>query len=306
MSRRVWFIYLLAVAIYISLSFLAPVDSAVLERYNISTTQLALLRLTVVLPLVAIWFAAFYGYDKFRNYAEVIQESPDGKAFVHIANGLGVLALSLPATSIVSSVFDLLTRDSEGALPSTTIAANYLAVALALAAFWFLYKGSKMLLRSIAPRADQKPFYNATLFAIAVLAVVYTYFTFQNPVRRVPTEPIEEATYYLPDPLILVTIVVPYLLIWYLGLRSAAFIAEYARSVKGILYKQVLGFLAKGLVAIILLSITLQFLGNFATWFGALSLAPILVIVYLLLIAIAVGYAYVAAGAKKLQKIEEV
>src|SRR3546814_738920 len=94
MSRRVWLVYLVAVATYLSVSLLVPADQAVLERYHLTVAQLNLLRLTVVLPLIAIWFAAFYGYDKFSLYARSIQNSSDGPAFGYIASGLGVLAFS--------------------------------------------------------------------------------------------------------------------------------------------------------------------------------------------------------------------
>jgi hypothetical protein len=306
MSKRVLYVYLTLVAAYLLLSFLVPTERAVLERYKITEFQTDLLRLTIAIPLIAIWFAAFYGYDKFKIYAQTIHSAPDGRAFDYIANGLGVLAVSLPITSILTSIINYISLSSKGALPATTIISNYVAIALSLAAFWLIYKGSLRLAGMVSKNPDHNENYNLIVMITALLAVFYTSFTLQNPNRLVPTGSVGKATFYLSDWMILLTIVIPYLFIWFIGLQAVHNIGQYARSVKGILYKQLLGLLARGIVAIVLVTILLQFFKDFQHLLNRLALAPLLVIIYLLIVAIAVGYLYVAAGAKRLQKIEEV
>ena len=306
MSKRIWYVYVGAAAVYVSLIFLVPTEAATLERYKLSEFRADLLSLSIAIPLLVIWFAAFYGYDKFKHYAQTIGSAPDGHAFNYIANGLGILAIGLPITSILSSLSNFLTVDSPDLIPATTIIRNYVSILIPLAAFWFIYKGSQQLTKVASRRKKQSRHNDSVAMLTAFLAVFYTYLIFQNPNREVPDGDAWRATYYLPDLLVLFTIILPYLYIWLLGFRAVLNISTYMSSVKGVLYKQMLGHLAKGLTGIILISIVLQLLVNFGSLFRSMSLAPLLGIIYLLLTAMAVGYVYVAAGAKRLQKIEEV
>lgn len=306
MSKKIWYAYIAAVAVYMLLTFLTPTDPDTLARYEITANQARLLGLTVSIPLIIIWFAAAYGFDKFKRYSQAIQSEPDGQALGHIANGLGILALSMPVTSIVSNIFKYVTHNSDSAQSATTIVSNYLDILFALSAFWLIYKGSRELINLVRRKKDQIRHNNFVFIVIGLLAFAYTYFTFQNPNRRVPSGSIEGAAYYLPDWLILFTIILPYLFVWFIGMQAAANISKYNSSVKGVLYKQVLGFLTKGVIGIIAVSILLQFLTNSASFFRTVSLTPLLGIIYLLIIAMATGYIFVAIGAKKLQKIEEV
>jgi hypothetical protein len=192
-------------------------------------------------------------------------------------------------------------------LPATTIIANYLAIALYLTAFWLVYLGSQALVRLAGNGHVRGTHHNLIVIATTVVGVFYTHFTLQNPNRTVATtRGADEASFYLSDWLILLTIVVPYVITWFIGFYAAFNIIRYTDSVPGILYKRLLGSLAKGLVAIVLVTVLLQFLRDFQHIFADLSLTPLLMIIYLLLAAYTVGYIYVAAGASKLQRIEEV
>src|SRR4030095_2725684 len=103
MTKRVLFVYSVVSVAYILLSLLLPTDPKTLQQYQLSEGSLDLLRLTIVVPVLAIWFAAFYGYDKFSHYARTIASSNDGRGFRYIANGLGVLAFGLPINLILTS-----------------------------------------------------------------------------------------------------------------------------------------------------------------------------------------------------------
>jgi hypothetical protein len=189
---------------------------------------------------------------------------------------------------------------------SLTILRNYATLLMYLTAIWLINKGSQELLNVTKRRKDANRFGGAFTMLTSFLAVLYTYLIFQNPNRQVPAGKALRATYYLPDWLILTTIILPYLYMWMLGFQAVLNLYIYMRSVKGVLYKQMLGNLAKGIGGIILILIILQLLVNFASLFTSFSLGPLLLVVYLLVAGIGAGYMYVAAGAKRLQKIEEV
>lgn len=305
-SRRVLFFYLSAAITYLALMLIVPTEAETLQRYHISELRLDIVKLTIAIPLLAIWFAAFYGYDKFKHYAAAIHTSQDGVAFNHIANGLGALAVSMPVASILSTISTYVAVNAPDSQPAMTIVRNYAAIFLALVAFWLIHKGSRSLKKVTVRKKWRYQYDDFVVMLTAFLAVFYTYLIFHNPERQVPAGEAWRATYYLPDWLVLFTIILPYLFIWHLGFQAVLNIHTYAGSVKGVLYKQMLGFLEKGMIGIILLSVVLQLLINFGSLFRSMSLGPLLGIVYLLLIVMTVGYVYVAVGAKRLQKIEEV
>ena len=77
-------------------------------------------------------------------------------------------------------------------------------------------------------------------------------------------------------------------------------------NIPGILYKKALRNLADGVFVAISAIITLRIIVSMTAWFESRTLKIILLIIYLLLLVIAVGYVFIARGAKKLDTIEEV
>jgi hypothetical protein len=82
-------------------------------------------------------------------------------------------------------------------------------------------------------------------------------------------------------------------------------IYRYRRQVKGTIYKAALKNLAQGLIGVILLIIVLRCIESLDGSISRLGLAAILSIIYLLIICSGIGYAFIARGAKQLQRIEE-
>ncbi len=305
-TQNVLISYGIFALIYIGLALLDPIEQSQLARLQITRLQANLLLITIIAPLLSIWLAAFYGYARFKDYAEHIHGTRDGDAFSYIANGLGVLALSLPVTSIVSSIFNYFGDKNPDLIPSFTIISNYFAIGFAFVAFMIIYRGAKSLSRVVSARKAKFPRYIRYYVFLAALSLLYIYLTFTNPIRHQPNKENQEAIYYLPDWLILFTVVIPYIIIWLIGLRAFLYIKYYQRRVKGELYKKSLKQLSFGLGGVVVISIVLQYLTAFTSVFDALSLQPLLATIYLLLVVYAVGFILIALGAKKLKKIEEV
>lgn len=104
----------------------------------------------------------------------------------------------------------------------------------------------------------------------------------------------------------LITILLPTLLSWHLGLMAFLTIYRYKEHVKGAIYKNVFSRITTGLFIVIISSIGIQALVSLGSAFQALGLGSTLVIVYGIIGVFVFGYYKIADGAKNLQVIEEI
>jgi hypothetical protein len=186
------------------------------------------------------------------------------------------------------------------------IVRGYMTVIFYLFGFWYLWQGSRDLLKAVNGSELSNKWQNFLVGALAALAVFYTWAVLNNPFRSVSSDPLVKATYYLPDILIMLTIVIPYVLIWIMGGTAIINVLSYTKRVPGVIYKQAFSSLAYGLTFTIVLLIVLQFLSQANASIGHAAFSVILVIIYPLLLAIAIGYLLIARGARKLAAIEEI
>src|SRR5262249_10846944 len=110
----------------------------------------------------------------------------------------------------------------------------------------------------------------------------------------------------LPHSILLVTLVLPHILSWFLGILAIINIAKYARQVQGNLYRDALKNLIRGIAGVIFFTVVYQIILFASQFLANLSLGLTLLIIYLLLILYALGFLFVQAGAKKLMRIEVV
>ncbi len=297
-QRAYMWIFIALVAVYMGLSLLLPPEY--LRKYQMSEASLRLVSLTIILPVGAIQLSALYGFLKFKAYANKIKKTKEGPAFMQIANGLMVLTFGLPINSAASSILNYVARTNTDLQPTAIILKGYIALIFPFIAFLLIAKGAEGLIKTLK-RPVSKQWTTFGLLGVIVLTAVYT----ELIVARAPVQDAKSG-YHLPTWLILATIAIPYLYIWCKGLRAAYHIFIYKNRIKGTVYRNALDYLAKGLVIIIFASIIIQVLITVTERITSLSVAPILLIVYLLLGLYAVGFGMVARGAKKLKKIEEV
>lgn len=296
------YLFLLLSVIYILLVMLLPTDPETLKRYAISQSEARLLNLSVIVPLVGIWYLALNGFRHLLEYAHVIRKSNEGWAFTLLSTGLMVLAFGLPINSILSTLFNYISTHNPDFTPSATILKNYIALGISLTAFLLLARGATQLVVSYK-RADAfKPVLPLFMAPVmVVLTSLYTWLVVAGPERNV-----NNSGYYLPNWLIIFTLVIPYVAAWVGGILTLYFINIYKNGVQGAIYKQAFSELANGIGIVTLISVLIQFLTSISGQINRLRLTPILFIIYLLLILYAVGFWYIARGSKKLQKIEEV
>lgn len=301
--KKIAVIFGLLILVYLAQTLFAPVDKAALHQYRISETEARFWGLTVALPYIAIWLVALVGYLRLKSYADVIKGSKDGEAFGTIATGLLLFVLWLPLNSIIAGLF----RQYYDAHPSSTaaliITINYFNVLLLTPAFWLVKSGSQKLLAIVKKPINTMPAWAMVVY-IAVSAL-YVLMVLHDPARLMPAEHAPVASYYQGDWLIVLTLVIPRLVSWFWGLQAVVNILLYRKHVKGRIYKDALNGLAVGLAGILVMTILLRFLQTLTTLLNQWSLGVILAVIYLLLIVISIGYAFIAVGARNLQKLEE-
>lgn len=302
MHRHYFKLFLALGLIYLAATFLLPPDPATLEKYDLTPTSLRLLSLSVQIPLLLIWFAAFYGYGKFKNYVVTIGKSKEATHFSKIADGLGVLAIGLTVTSIVTTFVRYFAQIDKVPAGAPPVVSEYLSLIVAFAGFVLISQGAKGALKHIKvkPVDSNKSLVKVIFIALAAL---YLFATFGSSLRLE-----DETTIFgnLPDWLILITIVLPYLYTWYIGLLAALNIGQYQKKTTGIIYKYSLRYISLGVAGVVGASIVLHLISGIGSVFSKLGLNSLLAVVYVIVMIYGVGYILIAKGAKRLQKIEEV
>lgn len=288
---------------YILLTLLSPIDPAGAARYNLSTLQTRLIQASFVLPIIGIWWAAFFGSVKFKKYAHSIEDSADGKALSKVSNGLLVLAAGLLFATLFGSLRAYV-RGTDLAIPFA-IANRYIGIAYQLGAFWLIYQGAKDLAKIAKKTGKGTTGWVIGGLIIAAAAVFYVKSLFALPFRN-SMDPAQTSSLFLSDPLIWLTVVVPTVTTWVLGLASTINLRLYQRNVSGVIYKSALSRLAKGVLFIIVFSISMSLLVALTEYFQTAGIGTILVLIYLIVALWGVGYLVIASGAKKLSKIEAV
>lgn len=305
MPKKYAFLLGVFIVAYMILTFGVPSDADWLERLGLSDLQFRLIRLTLALPLVMIWFLAFYGSATFKAYALKIIGSPDGRAFNVLANGLMVLALALPVSSITSATLRYLSRMHPEFTAAAVITNRYISLGLAIIAFVLIHRGAKSLVALTAKKSAGSTYVWSVIAALTI-GGPYTYLIITNSANSIPDPSIALAIYYLPAWLVVATIVTPYVWVWYLGIKSAVFILFYKKHIQGLVYRQALGRLAAGIGIVVGGSIVVQLLTPLSSQLVNWGLGSLLTLVYLLVVIVAIGYVLIALGAKRLKKIEDV
>lgn len=268
-----------------------------LDKYHLTASSARLLNLTIIVPLAVVWFTAFYGYSKLDTYRRLIANTKDGQQVTRLRSGFLVLALGLPVSSILNRLLDLWALDNPSAEPASIILKNYLGITVPLLAFTFISWGAHGLANLTRKYPSQRSL-NAIQFLTLSLGLTYVYL-----IARAPGTIAE--VYHLSIAPFLFTIILPYTFMWFLGLMAAYEIYLYSRRAKGIVYRKSWRLLSYGMVAIIIFSILLEYLGTLSEQLESLSLSWLLILIYVLLVLWAGSYILVALGAKRLMKIEE-
>jgi|GEM_PF-416351 len=294
---KLFYSYLLFVIIYAGFVLLPAPSSATLSQYHVSAFWLRAIYVTLILILAGIWFAGFYSYAKLREYARLINDNKDGKQVSLIVRGIFLLVIWLPVSSVSSVILNHIAMRHLGWLPAVTIFDNYVSLLFPLAGFIYISLGARGLSNLVRAHSAYVARNVMAIFLIYVGLIYY---------HLVATTPFRTTTYHMSIWIILLTLVAPYIYMWFVGLQASYEIYHYRRKVAGIVYKNSWNLLTLGLGWLIIMSIGLQYLTTLTPHLNHLSIYWMLAIIYSLLLLLAAGFVLIALGARKLKKIEEV
>lgn len=306
---------------YFYFTFTSPVDPQ--NRLGLTDpTTVRLIQVSFVLPIMIIWGFGAYAVNGLRKYLDLIKDAPEAKGLSRIALGIALLLLGLTFNSFIGSIRGHYNpsnyNDILGLIDADTtqldvrrgfvILNHYLSVLWTVLPYSFMFIGSWMLLKTagLVGAIQSRLFFPA--FALVLASMMYLMLFFQNPIRQAPLYPDlgQLATYYLPDLMVIATIVIPYIIAWGLGLVAALAIDIYKDKVQGVVYREALGRLSIGFLTIVATSILFQIVGTLSNTFFYWPLAAILILVYVLVAILGIGYVMFALGVKKLSKLETV
>jgi hypothetical protein len=297
LKSKIFWWYAALVAAFVAITLLPAPDHTTLTKYHLSATGLRLLDITIILPEAAIWYAAFYGYEKLYIYRKAIGNGVESLSIAKLARGLLFLSIGLPAVNILSGILGLIARHNASFDAASVIITNYANVVFPLIAFLYISLGARRLsnLRKTRPRLIM---IHAVVLTTIVLGVVFCSLIAADH-REL------RLTYHMSPELVMLTLAIPYMYIWFLGLQASSELQAYSKRVVGVFYRKGWNMFTAGLVGIIFTSILLQYLSTLYSWLTSLSLGWLLVLLYVLLFLLSAAYIVMALGAKKLMKIEE-
>ena len=273
-----------------------------IDRYHTTATALRVIEISLALPTLFIYLAVTFAAVTFLTYSVRIRDSREEMGYKKLAAGL-VITLAYFAVSAIINLFQNRYSTGQG-LTNYTIIRNYVYILLNLGIYWYFWHGSRQLVATLKSKVGLAQKTTVAQAMIVVLSVIYTYLVFHNPYRTSSANVLIKPTYALPDILILITVILPYLLTWTLAAMSVVNLTFYAKNVSGIVFKQLFRDLARGFWLIIALTISLQMITQFADFWANTGLQGILVFIGVIYFALVVAYLQFGFAANKLDRIE--
>ncbi len=290
-------------ALYVSIALFLPASISTRSAYGLSAFEYHVVFALVAFPTLLVWLAAFVGYALLRAYARSIRNTPEGIYFDQLAGGVTWLAWSLPVGVIANLLLNFLSEHNPGLHAASIIIINYINLILPLVAFSVIANASRGLLGTLKVKITLASA-RVIIAGFLLLGVLYCFSTFRH--FDLSSLGSTNNTYFLPVWLIVLTVTVPYLYAWFMGILAAFEIILFRRNVKGVLYQRPLGMMVGGLLLVIASSVAHQYTVSALPHLNHLVLDYRLVLTLLFRALSGAGFVLIAIGAHRLQKIEEV
>lgn len=295
--------YGLLTAVYLIILAVIPPNHSSLLRYHLTNSNFHVLIFVFSLPLMMIWFPAFFAYAKLRLYALSIEKTAEGADYLRLSYGVQWLAWALPVTAIATQLFNGISNANAGFHPAAVIITNYISVALPLIGFTLIGSATRGLLGHVKLRLSLN---DTRLIGVvlAIAGVLFCYFTLRK--FNLNSLSSTDNPYFLPIWLMLLTVAIPYLYAWFVGIVATYEMFRFSRHVRGLLYRQALSMLAGGLISVVISSIALQYISTINPRTGAIVIGANLVFGYIFRVLAGVGFVLIAFGIARLKKIEDI
>ena len=270
-----------------------------MSKYHIAPFIFDLLIISVLLPYLVCWLYAISAWLHMKEFAENLQPGAERDGFAKITLGLLVLVVSLIVPDLISAMYLYLRHNDSS--PDWNIFSNYMGILFPLIGTFLMYQGSSRIVKPIQPKTTRLAKTTTVLFPVVLFSAFYLFMIFSNPTRQTSADPSVMPTYFLPDGMIITTIVAPVVASWLFGLLLVLNLEHYSHYSK-IVNRSALVSFYNGvviLVGFIILSQVLTSLGN--NRLNSLSLGFALAVIYALLGIVTFGFGLLAHGAKGLR-----
>ena len=280
-------------------------DAALIGKYqpSINPASYAEAHTYIVLVEIALWTLVAKAAIRFKSYTRKIRNSPDGKALGYIANAMILSFVYVILFDMASSFKTLFMRTP--ALMTVTTFTNVLPLALFLILSVLLFIGTVKLKRLVPDNSTQRQRnrYVVTLSVALFLLLVVPfaeYFYRTAPILR-DDDGLLHFT-LLPE-VVVVVYLLPFVLIWLLGLLSSLNLAQYATRIKGRLYRPMFRNLYLGILTAYSSSYLIQvwYVSNVSANTFGIGLVSLMILIGTLII----GYALMYRGASQLYMLEQ-
>ena len=293
-SRTLLCYGLLAVALvtYLALSYAAPQTSSPIK---LSRLQLDLVEFSIILPYLLSWILAVYGLctlDKYVRFGRISNELKP--AFQGIYRGLAWIIVSAVSVPVLGATRPFIPHLGH----QLTILTNYLYIFPLLIGFWIMRQAmAKVLGKQKMPAQRWRSDEAVRALLVLLLSAFYIALVFSNGSRQAGPN----ASYFLPDVLIVLTIIIPACLSWWFGFSAGFMLSEITARAESATTFRAMTRILYGICTIIFISILLQALLSLGTArLADVGVGMLLALLYVFVLWQAVGYMLLALGVRAL------
>jgi hypothetical protein len=301
---RIWafgraeLIAIVAWLVYAGLTLAAPADPS--AAFDLSSSQMLLLKLTIIVPVLVIWLIVAHGAGTLKRYTGLIQGGSEYPAINGIAIGVAWAAVYLIALGLPGALIPYFRNSSS--ISDIVATQNYLPLVLSAVAFVMLYLGSRRL-AALAKFDTWTPGSLLVGLIYLIFAAGLTILFSVHP-DLVGENVTTSLTHYESRAMLVFTLILPYLVVWFLGVVACINIIKYSRHIKGTIYRGALGNLVVGILGVVAFGIVLQLLQLYSPALTGYGLGVILLILYGIIVLYGLGFGFIASGSRKLIRIE--
>jgi hypothetical protein len=210
-------VLLLVSGAYAYLTFATPSKPAA-PGFDLHEPWKTVIQITLMLPIILSWAFGAFAVEYLMTAARRTSEPKSALMLRRL--GYGVLALVIGSwiTTVISQVRNVFFANDAFLSMVATIATNYAYVVFPLLGFTLIYLASL----NRAPQKDaRQQSWPPALLLIGILGTLWVGIIFTNGARQTSNYAYGQPTYYLSDPLIVLTLITPTLAAWLLGITGA-------------------------------------------------------------------------------------
>lgn len=299
------YVYGILSIFYLALSYVYPSDHHTLIKQHLTVPHARLISLSISLLMIGIWWVAYRVSERVWEYGTSIRQEVDGPPFMLLGGALRLMALYLPIRMVCKLSLNYLASLHPSWLETTNTIITYANLILPLVAFVLIGRAAQKLAELAKVRVTLLSLYINSLIFIT-LGVLYCYTVFSVHGIPSPTSWFVTTQQQIPLLLRVITVIIPYTFMWFVGIRATHQIYLYQKHAKGIFYRMALRWLSIGLVGIVATSILLQFLTATAANLQHLRFRTMLIMAYTVILLLGLSFLVMAKGLRRLKLIDEV